>query len=143
MMRKISDKNIYDEKELFRENINKLIFVWNNCIFRYDKLEIKINNNNARFIYLIGNILLKVYAYSDGSINYKIAFKNEKALFKYRDKWTNIIDGDEYSSELISDFDTISYYVYLSATDFQFKANNLSEIIENISSSIDMEKLWN
>ena len=141
MMRKISDKNIYDEKELFRENINKLIFVWNNCIFRYDKLEIKINNNNARFIYLIGNILLEVYAYSDGSINYKIAFKNEKALFKYRDKWTNIIDGDEYSSELISDFDTISYYVYLSAIDFQFKVNNLSEIIENISSSIDMEKL--
>ena len=142
MMRKLSDTNIYNGYELFRTNIRILMYVWINCIVSYDKLEIKIKKNNAKFIYSINNIILEVYIIDNGSLNYKISFKKERANFFYT-TFTKKIEGKKYASQLISDFDVITYFIYLAATDNDFKANSLNDIIKNISETIDLEKIWN
>ena len=142
MMRKLSDTNLYNGYELFRTNIRILMYVWINCIVSYDKLEIKIKKNNAKFIYSINNIILEVYTTDIGSLNYKISFKKERANVFYTTD-TKKIEGKKYASQLISDFDVITYFIYLAATDNDFKANSLNDIIKNISETIDLEKIWN
>lgn len=131
-IRTIEDINLYTKYERFKAGEKIFDYLFENCIFCYDEIIIKKNNNCISYTYKIRNVLYQIIIDKEAKIYTELKYNKstEKGIFNISD---GIIGFNEYKEILLNYFDKMLYAIYLSVTDINFKVKNIDGIKKNFN----------